>query len=985
MSTGTESAATGQQAKRHVNVVPHTHWDREWYLPFQSFRLRLVDVLDDLLPRMQADPSYARFLLDGQLAVVDDYLAVRPEADETIRGLVGSGRLAVGPWYTLPDEFLVSGETLIRDLRLGLRVAARFGGAMTIGYLPDMFGHVAQMPQILRQFGFDQAVVWRGVPSAVDRSGFWWQAPDGSTVRAEYLPEGYGNGSELPDDAKALVRQLAEFEELWSDLLDDGPILWMNGTDHQAPQPWLGRVVAEANAIQDDYEIAVTSLPEHLATVAQTDLPTWQGELRSGARANLLMGVASNRVDVRQAAARAERALERLAEPLSALFLPPESWPARLLDEAWLGMIRNAAHDSVCACSVDEVCDAVLHRYAEATQIADGLTHRALRQLGQQIDYDGPIVVNPSARPRSGLVELTLPGEAVPPGTQPVHVRPAERVTLEGPASLVTAGAEEIEWDRPIESFSLEADDGSVLLSAERHQGALITSAVRAALDAVEHPGNVRLRVRQQPAVTVLAHVGDVPGYGWQAWPPPSPLAGDRPDPVPSALTSSASPMLAPEDSGSTPTASVVRGDAAGRPTAEGAVGAAAVVPDEDGPGLDNGLVQVVVHPTDGTFSLNGHRGLGRLVDGGDCGDTYNWCPPADDTLVDFPDAVEVTVVESGPLRARLAIHAHYRWPERCEGLTHRVGEVAHAVVTTLELRVGEPFVRVEVQVDNHSRDHRLRAHFPLPEPAATSRAECAFAVVERGLAAEGGATEAPLATYPARRFVQAGGLTVVHDGVAEYELVGLDGVAQGSNDGDVAELGPVALGDSNDGGAGEPAAHELALTLLRSSGMLSQGPMSTRPLPAGPLIPLEGSQLQRPVSFRYALAVDTSRVGSDEVARAASASIDPYALADEVLVPLQVAQGRGASGSLGAAGALPLEGSLLMVHGAEVSAIRREGGGLRVRVVNPTPDTRTVMIEGRQGWLVDLRDRPLEPFDEQFDLRPWAIATLALAVNPEH
>ena len=146
-------------ANRRVHIVPHTHWDREWYLPYQTFRLKLVDLLDGLLPQLEADPSYAHFLLDGQMAVVDDYLAVRPEAEERLRALATTGRMAMGPWYALPDEFLVSGETLIRDLQLGLRTAARYGGAMAVGYLPDMFGHVAQMPQILRQFGFDDAVV----------------------------------------------------------------------------------------------------------------------------------------------------------------------------------------------------------------------------------------------------------------------------------------------------------------------------------------------------------------------------------------------------------------------------------------------------------------------------------------------------------------------------------------------------------------------------------------------------------------------------------------------------------------------------------------------------------------------------------------------------------------------------------------------------------------------------------------------------------
>jgi hypothetical protein len=609
------------------------------------------------------------------------------------------------------------------------------------------------------------------------------------------------------------------------------------------------------------------------------------------------MGVASNRIDVRQAAARAERALERVAEPLAALFLPAERWPAALLDEAWLGVIRNAAHDSVCACSVDEVCDAVLHRYAEAGQIADGVAERALQHLGRRVGHgvghEGPVVVNPSARPRSGLVELVVPGATAPPGTQVVGARAAEQVTLEGPVTLVAPAVEEVEWDGSIDAFTLETADGTVLASGERVGGALVTSAVRATLATVDEPGPVRLRVRRQPTVTVLALVADVPGYGWTALSPgPSPAAD-----APTEVEVEVEPVRA------------------------------------DGTVLDNGLVRVEVDPATGTFAVDGHGGLGRLVDGGDCGDTYNWCPPTDDTLVDTPDDVAVEVVEAGPLRARLEIAARYRWPERADGLERRIGEVEHCVTTTLELRAGERFVRVEVAVDNRSRDHRLRAHLPLPEPTDRSRAECAFAMVERGLEAEGGPTEPALATYPARRFVQAGGLTVVHDGLAEYELVDIR----------------------------EGRAHELAITLLRASGMLSQGPMASRPLPAGPLIPLEGPQLQKPVWFRYAVA---------------TGEVDPYALADEVLVPLLVTPGAGDTGETAD---LPASGSALTVEGAEVSAVRREGGGLRVRVVNPTAETATVSLPGRQGWLVDLRGRPICAFETAFELRPWGIATLAL------
>jgi alpha-mannosidase len=125
-----DSVRAGHKTRRTVSIVPHTHWDREWYSPFQTFRLRLVDLLDDLLPRLDADPSYAHFMLDGQMAVVDDYLAVRPEAEATLRRLAASGRVSAGPWYILMDEFLVSAETTVRNLQRGLDRAAAFGGAM---------------------------------------------------------------------------------------------------------------------------------------------------------------------------------------------------------------------------------------------------------------------------------------------------------------------------------------------------------------------------------------------------------------------------------------------------------------------------------------------------------------------------------------------------------------------------------------------------------------------------------------------------------------------------------------------------------------------------------------------------------------------------------------------------------------------------------------------------------------------------------------
>jgi hypothetical protein len=305
-----------------VHLVPHTHWDREWYLPFQSFRLRLVGLIDRVLASMEADERYV-FTLDGQLATVDDYLEVRPEAEERIRALVSSGRLAIGPWHVLMDEFLVSGESIVRNLELGLARAQELGGALAVGYLPDQFGHVAQMPQILRRAGIEDAAVWRGVPAAIDRHAFRWVAPDGSAVRTEYLPRGYGNAAHLLAIPERLAAKLELLDAAMRPFFGDDEVLALYGTDHTEPHPELVAAITAANGSQNAYRLELTTLAGYFRHVRGTDPGTWlewTGELRSGARANLLPGVVSARIDLKAACARAERLLERYAEPLQALW-----------------------------------------------------------------------------------------------------------------------------------------------------------------------------------------------------------------------------------------------------------------------------------------------------------------------------------------------------------------------------------------------------------------------------------------------------------------------------------------------------------------------------------------------------------------------------------------------------------------------------------------------------------------------------------------
>jgi mannosylglycerate hydrolase len=911
--------------RREVAIVPHTHWDREWYAPFQTYRVQLVHLVDDLLELLEGDPSFTRFLLDGQTAVVDDYLEVRPEAAPRLAALAAAGRLQVGPWMILMDEFMVSGETIVRNLQRGMTRSAALGGdaAMRVGYLPDMFGHVAQMPQILRLAGLEHAVVWRGVPSEVTRTAFWWRAPDGSTVRAEYLYGSYSNGRDIPVEPAQLVARARGYEaELGDAALPGGGMLLMNGSDHLLPQPWLGRVVAAANELQDEYHFSVSSLGEYVREQPVDDLLTWCGELRSGARANVLMGVASNRVDVHQAAAHAERALERLAEPLSALLLPVADYPDALLGIGWRELVLNSAHDSSCACSNDEVVEAVRVRYQEARHVGEALTRDALRRLATTVDAppSSTIVVNAAARARPGLITVPLPGEgpvhlvAVDDGTAcPTQV---VRTTAGEGISTVVVG-QKIRWvlemmrgpelagARIARVEQARLPDGSVEFTfhdAAPGEPELDLEATKASLLELGVAGEtISIRQRRAPVRDVVVATDAVPGFGWRTY-------------------------------------RAVEGEGPGT-----AVRAA-------GHTLSNEHLRVDVAPDDGTLTIeaDGVRvtGANRYVDGGDGGDTYNYSPPTVDTIVDRPESVTITVEETGPARARIVVRATYALPSHAIGNERACDRrsddtTSTEIVTTLELRAGERFLRVHVELDHRVRDHRLRAHFPLPATVDGSHAECAFAVVHRGLTAEGGPHEFGLPTFVSRRFVDCSaddrGLALLHDGLLEYEV---------ARDGD-----------------------GLALTLLRATGYLSRSELSLRPNPAGPLDPLEGPQLQRRLALDYAVLPHRG----DWRGAAGPAA------AEDFLVPLERVRGGGWPGARGGA-----TGHSLQVDGAEVSALQRDdAGALTLRVVNLAPEAGEVAVsrDGAPvvGEVVDLAGIALGPFPGTAILRAWEILTLRL------
>ena len=470
-----------------VILVSHTHWDREWYRPFEAFRARLVDTVDLVLDQVAADPGWS-FVLDGQTVVLEDYLEIRPGRRTELEDACRSGRIAIGPWYVQPDSLLPAGETHVRNLLEGRRVGEAIGPVSTVGYTPDSFGHPGQLPQILAGFGIGTFVYWRGNGAELDRlPPVWrWVAPDGSAVTACLLAEGYFAAAYLGDDAGVAAKRL---QTLVAKLAhpDVAEVLLMNGIDHAPPDANtcdVARALADATGssvrrgLLDDYVVG-------LRPVTGAD---FAGELVGGRIANLLPGVWSTRPYLKQRNRQAETALGGWAEPWVALAGCRVADERPALRQAWRTLLVNQAHDSICGCSTDVVHEQMLSRYDSVLGLANETTARVLERLAglgvrRDVDWrDGVDIAvwNPSPHPRTDAVRVALDGH---------------------PVFMIGNPGDEIH---------------PMVLASLMHQGMTIDGAP-ARVVAVADPGRVRLTPEQQPwDVEFVAE--DVPAFGWRRY-----------------------------------------------------------------------------------------------------------------------------------------------------------------------------------------------------------------------------------------------------------------------------------------------------------------------------------------------------------------------------------------------------------------------------------------------------------------------------------
>ena len=391
--------------KKKLHIIPHSHWDREWYQSFEAHRMKLVELFDAIIEEMEKSDEYTFYHMDGQFIPVEDYLEIRPHMRERLQKLIKEDRIQVGPWYVLQDEFLTSGEANVRNMLYGIKLSKAFGAdPLMCGYFPDAFGNVGQAPQICQGFGIDTAVFGRGLndvgsdnqiirQNGITGSELIWRAPDGSEVIGVMFVNWYCNAMELPSEPERLKRRIEHIGHSLERFSASDHLLGMNGCDHQPLQRNLVEVIKLANEVQDEYEVVQSNFKDYLDEIRKIKhkLRPFTGEIIGQYTSGwgLLTSTASTHIDIKTRNWKNQHTLERLAEPAARIAaLTGAKYDRDLFLYAWKRLMQNHPHDSICTCSCDEVYDAMLARFDSSQQVADQTLQNALTHLSKAVDTD---------------------------------------------------------------------------------------------------------------------------------------------------------------------------------------------------------------------------------------------------------------------------------------------------------------------------------------------------------------------------------------------------------------------------------------------------------------------------------------------------------------------------------------------------------------------------------------------------------------------
>lgn len=787
-----------------LHVVSHTHWDREWYSTFQQYRYRLVRLTDRLIELMERNHDFRYFVFDGQTIVLEDYLEIRPENRERLKRLIESGRLEIGPWYVMPDEFLVSGESIIRNLLIGRRDGEEYGGTMKVGYVPDSFGHIAQMPQILRGFDIDSFIFSRGLGDEQERLGteFLWIAPDGSRVLTVNQRNGYCNGNHLgfekgsehhrdtPRLDLAVDRMREQMAQLGEHARSGGDgvrhLLINNGCDHEEPQLSLPKIVQYLNTVLGEAAVEQTTFSRfvHNLRRAGLSLPDFSGELRGSKQHFILSGVLSTRAYLKQKNYACETLLEKYAEPLTVLVwqLANVQSQAGFLQRAWRILQQNHAHDSICGCSIDQVHRDMLPRFEQVKQIGEVVLGSAIKTLVNGVQHSPSpsfVVFNPLPATRNEVVTTLV---LVPPD------HPGRNFSVfDGNGRVLPTHVREVYKIRTWSAYPLPS---AFLRVGERPLG-FDEKVAQLMRDLRTHALTPGKKDKPWRVIELECLLENLPACGYRTF----------------ALKSAEAPL-------------------AQKPVrVKGNI-------------IENAFLRVRVYP-DGTFDLH-HKATKRdfkrcnvLEDIEDTGDTYDHSPAKRSALFNSKNRRgRLRLLKKSPLAVTVECSFVMMLPDSFD---RRIGKRSRRLIkcatrVLITVNASDPSVSVVCEFDNQAKDHRLNASFVAPLNTNFSISGQAFHTAERPLKIPLGKNwkQPPATTAPMQNFCavedRRGGLALLARGLYEYRAL-------------------------REGGA-----TMLKLTLVRSVGWLSRHDLLTRAGHAGPYLATPEAQCPGRQRFEYAI-----------------------------------------------------------------------------------------------------------------------------------
>ena len=406
--------------KRKIHVVPHSHWDREWYFTTSRSKVYLMKDLGDVLDTLESDPEFKYFMVDAQGSLLDDYIKWRPQDKERITKLVKMGKLVIGPWYTQTDQLVISGESIVRNMYYGMKRCESFGKYMNVGYVPDSFGQSGNMPQIYREFGIEDTLFWRGVSDdMVEHTDFNWKGDDGSVVFTTQIPFGYYIGGKIPEDPK-------ENDEFWEkECLEKAGgrsatrhIYFPNGFDQAPIRTNLPQLIKERNEKDPENEYVISCIEDYIKDVKseKPELEEVQGELVIAKHMRIHKSIFSSRSDLKVMNTQIQNYVTNVMEPLLTIsYNLGNEYPHEAVAEIWKLLFENAAHDSIGSCISDTANEDVYVRYKQARDIAINLVELHSRLIATNVKNSADMtftLINtlPQKREDTVIVKTYVPG-----------------------------------------------------------------------------------------------------------------------------------------------------------------------------------------------------------------------------------------------------------------------------------------------------------------------------------------------------------------------------------------------------------------------------------------------------------------------------------------------------------------------------------------------------------------------------------------------